>query len=110
MARPARQGFSGGSRGSSWLFALHLHVLQQLGKVLEGLLVDLAGVLIPPGAAEQFLWRELVELDQWGAVVAAVTATVAGVLGGNSHQPYGFALQRAFHLMAQVRLRLVQTH
>src|SRR5471032_3523767 len=110
MARPARRGFSGGSRGSSWLFALHLHVLQQLGKVLEGLLIDLAAVVVLPGAAEQFLRRKLIEFDQRGAVIGAIFTAVAGVLGGDPHQSYSLALQGGFDLMTQIRLRLVEAH
>ena len=59
-----RRGFSGEWQGFSRLFALLLHVLQQLGEVLEGLLVNAAAVAVLPGATEQFLGRELVQFNQ----------------------------------------------
>ena len=52
----------------------------------------------------------MVEFDQRAAVIAAIGATIAGVFSGDAHQTHGFALQRSFHLMAQIRLRLIEAH
>src|SRR5471032_1812777 len=109
MAPPGRPGFSGEWRGSSWLLTLQLDFLQQRGEVLEGLVINLAAVVFLPGAAEQFLGAELVQLDQSLIAVGTILAAFACVLGGDAHQTYSLALQHGFDLVAQIRLWLVQS-
>jgi len=55
------------------------------------------------------LRRELVEFDQ-AFFVSGIAAAFACVFGGDAHQAHGLALQGAFDLLAQVRLRLVKAH
>ncbi|MNT55397.1 hypothetical protein D3C72_1926300 [compost metagenome] len=86
-----------------------LNVLQQQGEVGQGLLVHGIAVGLGPGAAEQFLRGHLTQLYQ-GRIIHLCPFAVARVLGADAHQAYGLALQRAFQLLAQVRLWLVQTH
>jgi len=51
----------------------------------------------------------LVEFDQL-RIVCLCAAARAGVLGGDTHQAHGLALQRGFDLLTQVWLRLVEAH